>query len=116
MIQNPMKTMQQIMSPGMMKNVEMFKNMTPEQIRGMSREQMQSMSDEMKKNTPQEQTSAMAPKPEDLPGPYCANGVSVCKDLDFSKMCLCSGCQVFKNFNLAKAKPMDFFCTNGKPA
>ena len=115
MIDNPHKMMQQIMSPGMMKNMEMLKNMNPEQMMTLSREQMQSMSDEMMKNTPKEQTAAMAPKPEDMPGPYCAYGVSVCKDLDFSKTCLCSGCQVFKNFNLAKAKPMEYFCKDGKP-
>jgi hypothetical protein len=115
MIENPGKMMQQIMSPGMMKNLEMVKNMKRGQVMGMSREQMQSMSDEMMKNTPKEQTAGMAPKPEDMPGPYCAYGVSGCKDLDFSKMCMCSGCQVFKNFNLSKAKPMNYFCKDGKP-
>jgi hypothetical protein len=115
MIENPGKMMQQIMSPGMMKNMEMMKNMNPEQLRGMSREQMQRMSNEMMKNTPKEQTAGMAPKAEDMPGPYCAYGVSVCKDLDFSKICMCSGCQIFKNFNLAKAKPMTYFCKDGKP-
>jgi len=87
----------------------------PRQMMSMSKEQMQAMSDEMTKNTPKDQTNSLAPKPDDLPGPYCAIGVSVCKDLDFSKICMCSGCSVFKNFNLAKAKPMNYFCKDGKP-
>ena len=115
MMNNPGKLMEQIMSPGMMKNVDMLKNMNLGQLRGMSQEQMKSMSDEMMKNTPKEQTAGMAPKAEDMPGPYCAYGVSVCKDLDFKKVCMCSGCQVFKNFNLAKAKPVNYFCKDGKP-
>jgi hypothetical protein len=53
----------------------------------------------------------MMPKLEDMPEPYCANGVAVCKDLDFSKMCICSGRQVFKDFNLMKAKPTIYFGT-----
>ncbi len=115
MIENPGKMMQQFLSPGMMKNLEMLKNMNPEQARGMSREQMQSMSDEMMKNAPKDQFAGMAPKAEDMPGPYCAYGVSVCKDLDFSKTCMCNGCQIFKNYNLTKAKPMQYFCKDGKP-
>jgi hypothetical protein len=115
MIENPGKMMQQIMSPGMTKNAEMVKNMNRQQMMSMSQEQMKAMSDEMMKNTPKEQTDSMAPKPDDMPGPYCAYGVSVCKDLDFSKVCICSGCQVFKNYNLSKAKPVNYFCKYGKP-
>jgi hypothetical protein len=106
--------LQNILGPGMMKNMEMMKNMSPEKMRSMSREEMKNMSDEMMKNTPKEEISGMMPKVEDMPGPYCANGVAVCKDLDFSKVCICSGCQVFKEFNLMKAKPMSFFCKEGK--
>jgi hypothetical protein len=114
MMQNPQKTLSNIMTPEMMKNMEMLRNMTPEMMRNMSREEMQRMSDQMMKNTPKEQVDTMMPKVEDMPGPYCANGVAVCKDLDFSKMCICSGCQVFKDFKLSKAKPMSYFCKGGK--
>jgi hypothetical protein len=115
MVENPAKMMQQIMSPGMMKNLEMIKNMNMEQMMVMSAEERKRMSDEMMKNTPQEQFAGMAPKTEDMPGPYCANGVAVCKDFDFSKTCMCNGCQVFKNFDLAKGKPISYFCRDGKP-
>jgi len=115
MIENPGKMMQQMMSPGMMKNAEMVRNVTSQQMMSMSQEQMKAMSDEMMKNTPKEQTDSWAPKPDDMPGPYCAYGVSVCKDLDFGKVCMCPWCQVFKNFNLSKAKPMNYFCKYGKP-
>jgi hypothetical protein len=105
---------QNILSPGMMQNMEMMKNMSPEKMRNMSREEMQKMSDEMMKNTPKEGSSGMMPKTEDMPGPYCANGVAVCKDLNFSKMCICSGCQVFKDFKLNKGRPTIYFCKEGK--
>jgi hypothetical protein len=103
-----------VMTPGMMENMEIMRNMTPEMIRSMTREQMQSMSDEMMRNTPKEQVDMMKLKVEDMPGPYCANGVAVCEDLDFGKMCICSGCQVFKDFNLSKGKPKSYFCKDGK--
>jgi hypothetical protein len=103
---------EKLLGPGMMQNVEMMKNMTPEMMRNMSIEEMQRMSDEMMKNMPTGQGGM--PKLEDMPGPYCANGVAVCKDLDFSKACICPGCQVFKDFNLAKAKLKSYYCKDGK--
>ncbi len=63
--------LQNIMGAGMLKNAEMMKNTSGESAPKM-------------------------PKPEVLPGPYCANGAAGCKGLDFSKMRICSGCQVFK--------------------
>jgi hypothetical protein len=90
MMKNPSSEIKRIMTPGMMQNLEMMKN------------------------TPREQIATMMPKVEDMPGPYCANGVAVCKDLDFSKTCICSGCQVFKDFSLMKGKPMSYFCKDGK--
>lgn len=106
--------MSNMMTPGMMKNVEIMRSMTPEMMRSMTREQMKNMSDEMMRNTPKEQIDMMKPKVEDMPGPYCSNGVAICKDLDFNKMCICSGCQVFKDFNLNKGKPKSYFCSGGK--
>ena len=106
--------LQDILGPGMLKNAEMMKNMTVEMMMKMSREQQTNMSDEMMKNMANDDTSKKIPKPEDMPGPYCANGVAVCKDLDFSKTCICSGCQVFRDYNLMKAKPTMYFCKDGK--
>jgi hypothetical protein len=103
---------QGIVGSGMMKNAEMMRNMTAEQMMHMSREQMKSLSDEMMKNTSQDPSKM--PKLEDMPGPYCANGVAACNDFDFSKTCICPGCQVYKDFNLTKAKPTNYFCKEGK--
>jgi hypothetical protein len=120
MAQNMTPEMMKNMTPemmkdsGMMKNAEMLKNMSLGQMRSMSREDMKKMSDEMMKNTPKEQIVMMKPNVEDMPGPYCANGVAFCKDLDFSKICICSGCEVFKDFSLMKAKPTIYFCKDGK--
>ena len=67
LMQNP--DLSKILSPGMMKNLEMLKNMDVGTLRNMSREQMQNMSDEAMRNTPREQINAMSPKAEDMPGP-----------------------------------------------
>jgi hypothetical protein len=115
LIQNPQKFMQQMMSPGMMKNLEMIKGMNAKQAMGMSKEQMQAMGEEMNKNVPKESYENMAPKPEDFPGPYCATGVATCKDLDFTKLCVCGSCQIYQKNNLTKAKPNLYFFSNGKP-
>ena len=71
---------------------------TPEMMQGMTREQI----------------SNMLPDVNNLPGPYCATGVSACKDFDFSKMCLCSACQLFKDLSLLKGKPTSYFCKGGR--
>jgi len=115
LVQNPQKLMQNMMSPGMMKNLEMIKGMDARQAMSMSREQMQAMSEEMKKNVPKESYETWAPKPEDFPGPYCSTGVATCKDFDFTKMCMCVGCQIYQKNNLTKAKPNLYFCKDGKP-
>ena len=115
LIQNPQKVMQQMMTPEMMKNLEMIKGMNYEQVRGMSKEQMKAMGEEMNKNVPKEKYENMAPKPEEFPGPYCATGVATCKDLDFTKPCMCGSCQVFNKYNLSRAKPSIYFCRDGKP-
>jgi hypothetical protein len=101
-------------SDGMMKNIEMIRNITPQQMMSMSKEDQKRMSDEMKKNVPKEQYEANRPNPENMPGPYCANGIAACKDLDFSKICICPECQVYKDYSLLKAKPALYFCKDGK--
>jgi hypothetical protein len=45
---------------------------------------------------------------------YCSVGIADCKDLDNTKQCICSQCQVYVNFNLANGDPKDYFCFNGK--
>jgi len=56
----------------------------------------------------------MMPPSADLPGLYCATGFATCKDLDFSKMCMCVGCPVWEKHKLASGKPMGYFCRDGK--
>ena len=101
-------------SEGMMKNIDMMRSITPEQMMKMSREDQKKMSDEMKKNVPQEQYEQAKPRVDEMPGPYCANGIAACKDLDFTKMCVCSDCQVYTDYHLMKAKPALYFCKDGK--
>jgi hypothetical protein len=115
LVQNPQKLMEQMTTPGMMKNMDMIRGMNYEQVKSMSREQMQAMSEQMNKNVPKQSWENMAPKPEDLPGPYCVNGIASCKDFDFTKQCMCSSCQIFNKYNLEKAKPNLYFCKDGKP-
>jgi len=69
---------------------------------------------EMMQSMNREQISKMLPDVNNLPGPYCASGVAACKDLDFSKMCFCSSCQLFKDFNLIACKPNGYFCKDGR--
>ena len=73
MLQNPDPS--KMLGSGMMKNLDMLKGMNLGDIRGMSTDQMKNMSDEMMKNTPSDSMTKL----EDMPGPYCANGVSVCR-------------------------------------
>ena len=56
----------------------------------------------------------MKPKPEELAGPFCSIGVAACKDLDNSKSCICSQCQVYKDFKLVAGRPVEHFCFNDK--
>jgi hypothetical protein len=94
----PVQAKSECAKPKIMLGMEMKKKMTPEMMKSMTIEQK----------------AAMMPKPEDMPGPYCTIGVAACKDLDFSKMCICPGCQIFKEYDLVKANPMGTFCKNGK--
>lgn len=94
----PVQTDSACAKPKIMAQKEMMKKMTPEMVKNMTKEQIE----------------MNMPKMEDMPGPYCSNGVAVCKDFDFNKMCICASCQVFKDFNLMKGKPMSYFCKNGK--
>jgi hypothetical protein len=73
-------------------------------------EKVKQMEAMMEKGMPE----GMMPPPADLPGLYCATGVATCKDLDFSKMCICGGCPVWDKCKLSGGKPAGFFCRDGK--
>jgi hypothetical protein len=61
-----------------------------------------------------EPMGAMEPKPEDMPGPYCSLGVAACKDLNSNKACICRTCQVYSEYNLNQARPVEHYCFNSK--
>ena len=61
-----------------------------------------------------DQISRILPDINNLPGSYCATGRAFCKDLDFSKMCFCKSCQLFKDFSLNGCKPNGYFCREGR--
>lgn len=84
--------------PKRMTRSKLVEVVTPEMFQSLSREQI----------------AMIQPKADDMPGPYCAIGVAICKDLDFSKMCFCSACQLFKDFSLMTSKPTSYFCKNGR--
>ena len=52
--------------------------------------------------------------PEDVPGLYCASGEASCTDLYYHEECQCPKCNVFKENELAKGKPVGYYCRDGK--
>ena len=52
-------------------------------------------------------------KHEEVPGVYCGAGKATCTDLDTKKICMCGGCAVFAQYDLAKGKPAGYFCRAG---
>ena len=50
---------------------------------------------------------------EDIPGVYCSTGKATCQDLDPTQSCMCGGCSVFKESNLAAGKPAGYYCRDG---
>lgn len=52
-------------------------------------------------------------KREDIPGVYCSAGTATCKDLDPSQSCMCGGCPVFNQNNLASGQPVGYYCRDG---
>lgn len=64
----------------------------------------------MEKGMPQ----GMMPPPSDVPGLYCSTGVATCKDLDTTKMCVCTVCPVWDKYKLEAGTPMGYFCRDGK--
>jgi hypothetical protein len=58
--------------------------------------------------------SGMMPKPEDVPGLYCASGAATCRDLDTKQMCICGDCPLWEVYRLARGKPLGYYCRDGK--
>lgn len=58
--------------------------------------------------------STMIPKPEDVPGAYCASGVASCKDIDTKQMCICGDCPLWETYQLVSTKPRGYYCREGK--
>ncbi len=57
-----------------------------------------------------EQMPTGVPKPENVPGVYCSQGIAVCKDLDPGKPCVCPTCAVWAENNLGS----QYYCQRGK--
>ncbi|MCW4017743.1 MAG: DUF2769 domain-containing protein [Candidatus Bathyarchaeota archaeon] len=91
--------------PKIQKAMDMMNKMS-----SSSRSSMPAGSMSMQANPPEVEM----PKPEELPGPYCSIGVAPCKDLDANKPCICTTCEVYKEYNLASCKPVEHFCFNGR--
>ena len=58
--------------------------------------------------------SGAMPKPEDVPGLYCATGNAACKDINTRQMCICGDCSISKEYTLVSGKPLGYFCRDGK--
>ena len=54
------------------------------------------------------------PDPEKVPGVYCSEGPATCQDLDFDRQCICSSCEVWKEYDLKNANPNNHFCQHGR--
>ena len=54
-------------------------------------------------------------KPKEFPWLYCAVGRSVCEDLDYNEDCICEECPVWKDNELDKMFPKNFYCREGIP-
>ncbi len=52
-------------------------------------------------------------KRAEIPGAYCGAGKATCSDLDPSQSCQCPGCSIFTRHNLAKGKPVGYYCRDG---
>jgi hypothetical protein len=55
-------------------------------------------------------------EPQNVPGVYCSTGKATCQDLNPKKQCICTACEVWKEYHLQKVDPVLYFCTKGKAA
>ena len=72
------------------------------------------MSSEMDMSMAQTPMKEMDMKPNEIAGPYCTTGVASCMDLDINKACICPSCNVYTEYNLKNARPVEHFCFNDK--
>lgn len=49
-----------------------------------------------------------------IPKEYCSIGKASCKDLDPGQQCVCPNCPVWETYNLSDAKPMIYYCQDGR--
>ncbi len=63
---------------------------------------------------PKIKESKKMPQPEMIPGMYCATGKGTCDDVDFTKMCQCNLCAIWKENKLDQGEPMGYFCRDGE--
>lgn len=52
-------------------------------------------------------------KSEEIPGAYCGTGKATCTDLNLSQNCVCGGCPVFAEYQLAAGTPAGYYCRDG---
>ncbi len=52
-------------------------------------------------------------KSEDIPELYCATGIAACQDINTSQPCICGGCPVFGQYQLASKQPVGYYCRDG---
>lgn len=55
-----------------------------------------------------------APNAENLVLFYCSIGKAACNDMDFNEVCICPNCPVWKRYDLGNAKPMIYYCRDGR--
>ena len=51
---------------------------------------------------------------KELPKEYCSIGKASCADLDPNQECSCPNCPVWEKYSLSDAKPMLYYCKDGK--
>ncbi len=90
-----------------MRNIRSMSHMKEEKSSGMP----SGMSMSLAASPPKEKMDVNS---AEIAGPYCASGIASCRDLNQKKSCICPGCQVYKDYNLLEARPVEHFCFNDK--
>ena len=55
----------------------------------------------------------MITTPEMLPGMYCVNGKTTCRNLDTKQICQCYRCAIWTEYDLLHDEPMRYYCRDG---
>jgi hypothetical protein len=58
-------------------------------------------------------SESKVPKSQEAPGVYCSTGIATCMGLDTKQMCICGGCPIFEEYNLAGRKSKFYYCRDG---